>query len=248
MSNTEENKELILGRNPVMEALKNKKEIEKLLVARGAEGSIQKILGMARDQKILVTYVEKAALDRLSDGVNHQGVLAYGASFQYCEPEDILALAAKRQEPPFVLILDGIEDPHNLGAIMRTAEVCGAHGIIIPKRRSVGVTEVVRRVSAGAAEYMACARVPNLAAAIESLKGKGLWIAACDMDGQTYYQADLKGPVGLVIGNEGQGISRLVKEKCDFSVSIPMRGRIESLNASNAAAVLMCEIRRQRDT
>ncbi len=230
----------------MLEALKNKRGMEKLLVARGAEGSIRKILAMAREEGIPVTYVEKPALDRVAGGVNHQGVAAYASAFSYCEPEELLDLADRRGEPPFLVILDGLEDPHNLGAIMRTAEVVGAHGIILPERRSVGVTQAVRRVSTGAAEYVACARVPNLTRTIEALKKQGLWIAACDMDGKAYYEADLTGPLALVIGGEGQGISRLVREACDFSVTIPMRGRIGSLNASNAAAVLMCEISRQR--
>lgn len=230
-----------------MEALKNDREIEKILIGKGTEGSILKIVGMAKDKKIPIMYGEKIALDRIAGGVPHQGVIAYSSSFHYCEVEDLLDIAQARGEDPFLIILDNLEDPHNFGAIMRTAEVTGAHGIIIPKRRAVGVTDVVIRASAGAVEYMACAKVGNIAQTIEKLKSKGVWIAACDMDGQPYYKANLKGSIALVIGSEGAGISKLVREKCDFVTSIPMMGKISSLNASNAAAVLMCEVRRQRD-
>jgi 23S rRNA (guanosine2251-2'-O)-methyltransferase len=241
------NKNIIFGRNPVMEALKNDREIEKLLIGKGAEGSINKIIGMAKDKRIPIIMTEKPTLDRLANGSPHQGVAAYVSAYSYCEIEDIFDLAEKRGEPPYIMILDNLEDPHNLGAIMRTAEVVGAHGIIIPKRRAVGITDVVVKASAGAVEYMPCVKVSNIAQTIDKLKDKGIWIAACDMDGQPYYKADLKGGIAIVIGSEGFGISRLVKEKCDFVVSIPMVGKITSLNASNAAAVLMCEVRRQRD-
>lgn len=247
MLNIEENNGIVLGRNPVMEALKNDREIEKILIAKGTEGSILKIVGMAKDKKIPVMYGDKVALDRVANGVPHQGVIAYTSSFKYCEVEEILALAKAREEDPFIIILDNIEDPHNLGAIMRSAEVTGVHGLIIPKRRAVGVTDVVTRASAGAVEYMACAKVANIVQTIEKLKATGLWIGACGVEGQPYYKANLKGGICLVIGSEGFGISKLVKEKCDFTVSIPMVGKISSLNASNAAAVLMCEVRRQRD-
>ena len=230
-----------------MEALRSDREIDKLIVGKGAEGSIKKILGLAKDKRIPVTMADKPALDRIANGSPHQGVAAYVSSYSYCEVEDILAAAEERGEAPFVIILDNLEDPHNLGAIMRTAEACGAHGIIIPKRRSVSITEVVAKASAGAVEYMPVAKVSNIAQTIEFLKEKGVWIYACDMDGETYYKTDMRGAVGLVIGSEGFGISRLVKEKCDFVVSIPMIGKITSLNASNAAAVLLCEIRKQRD-
>jgi len=241
------NKNVIVGRNPVMEALRSDREIEKLVVGKGAEGSIKKIVGMAKEKKIPITMADKSALDRMANGSPHQGVAAYVSSYGYCDVEDILKLAEERNEPPFILILDNLEDPHNLGAIMRTAEACGVHGIIIPKRRAVGITDVVAKASAGAVEYMSCAKVSNIAQTIDSLKEKGIWIYACDMDGSTYYQTDLKGAAAIVIGSEGFGISRLVKEKCDFVVSIPMAGKITSLNASNAAAVLMCEVRKQRD-
>lgn len=243
----ETSKNIIVGRNAVMEALRSDREIDKLIVGKGAEGSIKKILGIAKDKKIPVTMAEKTALDRIAGGASHQGVAAYVSSYTYCEVEDILELAEKRGEPPFIIILDNLEDPHNLGAVMRTAEACGAHGIIIPKRRSVSITEVVAKASAGAVEYMPCAKVSNISQTIELLKEKGVWIYACDMDGESYYRTDMRGSIALVIGSEGFGISRLVKEKCDFVVSIPMVGKITSLNASNAAAVLMCEIRKQRD-
>lgn len=242
-----ENKNIIIGRNPVIEALKNDREIEKIVVGKNAEGSIKKIIGMAKDKNIPIMTAEKANLDRIAGGGTHQGVAAYVSSYGYCEVEDILDAAEKKGEAPFIMILDNLEDPHNLGAIMRTAEVCGAHGIIIPKRRSAGITEVVVKASAGAVEYVPCAKVSNIAQTIEKLKEKGIWIYACDMAGEAYYNVDLKGAAAIVIGSEGLGISRLVKEKCDFVVSIPMSGRITSLNASNAAAVLMCEVRKQRD-
>ncbi|QHI73974.1 23S rRNA (guanosine(2251)-2'-O)-methyltransferase RlmB [Aminipila terrae] len=230
-----------------MEALRNDREVEKLIVGKGAEGSIKKIVGMAKDKKIPIIMADKITLDRLADGSPHQGIAAYVSAYSYCDVDDILKKAEKRGEPPFIIILDNLEDPHNLGAIMRTAEACGVHGIIIPKRRSVGITDVVVKASAGAVEYISCAKVSNIVQTIESLKEKGIWIYACDMNGETYYKADLKGAAALVIGSEGFGISRLVKEKCDFVVSIPMVGKITSLNASNAAAVLMCEVRKQRD-
>ena len=240
------NKNLIIGRNPVMEALKSGREIDKMLVAKDGEGSIKKIIGMAKEKNLFYQFVEKTALDRIADGGVHQGVIAYISTYEYCDPEDILEKARQKGEDPFLIILDGIEDPHNLGAIMRTADGAGAHGIIIPKRRAAGITDVVAKASAGAVEYVPVAKVSNIAQTIDKLKGKGVWIAACDMDGTEYDKADLKGSLALVIGAEGQGVSRLVKEKCDFVVSIPMSGQISSLNASNAAAVLMYEAKRQR--
>jgi len=243
---TSGNSNLIIGRNPVMEALKSGREIEKLLIAKDAEGSIKKIIGMSKEKNLQYQFVDKTALDRISDGGVHQGVIAYISTFEYCDPEDILEKARQKGEDPFIIILDGIEDPHNLGAIMRTADGAGAHGIIIPKRRAAGVTDVVAKASAGAVEYVPVARVSNIAQTIDKLKGMGIWIGACDMAGMEYDKADLKGKLALVIGAEGQGISRLVKEKCDFSLSIPMSGEITSLNASNAAAILMYEVKRQR--
>lgn len=239
--------DIITGRNAVMEALKGNRDIEKITVGKGTEGSIKKIIGMAKDKKIPIYYAEKSALDRIAGGGAHQGVAAQVSQYTYCDVDDILERAKSRGEDPFIIVLDGLEDPHNLGAIMRTAECCGAHGIVIPKRRSAGITETVGKASAGAVEYMLCAKVPNIGQTIDRLKEKGVWVAACHMEGQLYTQQDLKGSLALVIGGEGSGISRLVREKCDFAVSIPMKGKISSLNASNAAAILMYEVLRQRE-
>lgn len=243
----ERNENVIIGRNPVMEALKSGREIDKLLVSGGAEGSMVKILALAKDKGLPIMKVEKTVLDRLAAGGAHQGVAAYASAYDYKEIDDILAKAEKSGEEPFVIILDNLEDPHNLGAIMRTAECAGAHGVIIPKRNACGLTETVAKTSAGAIEYVPCVRVTNIVRTMEELKEQGFWIAACDMGGQEYYKADLKGKLAVVIGSEGAGISKLVKENCDFTVSMPMVGKITSLNASNAAAVLMYEVRRQRD-
>lgn len=240
--------EIIIGRNAVLEALKNNREIEKITVAKGADGSVKQITAKAKEKKIPLYYSDRSRLDRDASGGNHQGVIAVVSDYSYASVDDILAKAESLGEPPFVVILDGLEDPHNLGAVMRTAECAGAHGIIIPKRRSVSVNETVAKTSAGASEYMLCARVTNIAREIEKLQERGLWIGACDMDGDVYYKQNLTGGIGIVIGSEGSGISRLVKEKCDFVVSIPMKGRITSLNASNAASILMYEIVRQRLT
>ncbi|HPO05079.1 MAG TPA: 23S rRNA (guanosine(2251)-2'-O)-methyltransferase RlmB [Bacillota bacterium] len=240
---------ILYGRNPVTEALKSGREIEKILMQKGGEGSVKKIEAIARDRKIPIQYVDKAALDRVagdSGKINHQGVAAYISAYDYFEVDDILERAAQREEEAFVIILDGIEDPHNLGAIIRTADGAGAHGIIIPKRRAAGLTETAAKASAGAIEYVPVARVSNLTQTIEYLKVKGIWTVACDMDGSIYYEEDLTGPLAIVIGGEGKGVGRLVREKCDFVLSIPMAGKISSLNASNAAAVLMYEIDRQR--
>jgi len=242
----ESNTNIITGRNPVIEALKANKEIEKLHICKGTEGSIKKIAAMAKDKGIPIYYEEKQAFDKLTVG-NHQGVAAVVSAFSYCEIEDIIALAKSRNEDAFVLILDGVEDPHNLGAVIRTAEAAGVHGVIIPKRRAAGITETVIKASAGATEYMLCARVSNIVQSIEKLKDLGLWIGVLDMDGTTYHEMDLKGAIGLVLGGEGTGVSKLVKEKGDFVLSIAMKGKIGSLNVSNAAAVLMYEVRRQRD-
>lgn len=238
---------LIIGRNPVIEALNSGREIEKIIIGKGSEGSVSKIVGKAKDRGIVIYYNDKIALDRLAGGRPHQGVCAYVSDYGYAALEDVYAKAEYYGEEPLIVILDNLEDPHNLGAIMRTAECAGAHGIIIPKRRSCGLTEVVAKASAGAIEYMPCIKVSNIAQTIEKLKRDGFWIAACDMDGNNYYKQDLKGKLAVVIGSEGAGISKLVKEKCDFTVSMPMVGKITSLNASNAAAVLMYEVRRQRD-
>ena len=241
---------IIYGRNPVLEALKSGREIEKLLMLKNSEGSAKKIEAMARDLKIPIQYVDKAALDRVAlnpEGVgNHQGVAIYTSASRYYEVDDLLAAAAAKGEAPFLVLLDGVEDPHNLGAILRTADGAGVHGVIIPKRRASGLTETVAKASAGAIEYVPTAKVSNLAQTIDQLKEKGLWIAACDMDGTVYHKADLTGPIAIVIGGEGQGVGRLIREKCDYVISIPMKGKISSLNASNAAAVLLYEIDRQR--
>lgn len=237
---------IIVGRNPVTEALRSGREIDKLMVS-SEEGSMKKILALAKERRIPVMKVEKSAIDRIAEGKAHQGVAAYVSAYAYAELEDIFRIAEERGEDPFIIILDNLEDPHNLGAIMRTAECAGAHGIIIPKHRACGLTDVVAKASAGAIEYMPCVKVTNIAQAIEELKERGVWVAACDMGGQEYYKADLKGKLAVVIGSEGSGISRLVKEKCDFVVSMPMVGRITSLNASNAAAVIIYEVRKQRD-
>jgi len=237
----------LLGRNPVIEAMRNDREIEKILVSKGAEGSIVKIIAMAKERGIPVYQSDKKVLDRIANGAPHQGVIAYASSYHYSEMEDIYAKAQAAGEPPLVIVLDNLEDPHNLGAIMRSAECAGAHGVIIPKRRSCGLTEIVAKSSAGAVEYMPCVKVANIGQTVDRLKEDGFWIAASDMDGTVYYEQDLTGKLAIVIGSEGAGISQLVKKKCDFVLSIPMMGQINSLNASNAAAVLMYEVRRQRN-
>ena len=237
---------VIIGRNPVTEILKNDRPVDKLMVS-SREGSMIKIVAMAKEKSIPVISVEKAALDRIAGGRPHQGVVAYVSPYEYAEMEDIFALAEERGEDPFIIILDNLEDPHNLGAIMRSAECAGAHGIIIPRRHACGLTEVVAKSSAGAIEYMPVVKVTNIAQTIEELKEKGIWVAACDMGGRSYYEQDMKGKIAVVIGSEGAGISKLVRDKCDFVVSMPMVGRITSLNASNAAAIIIYEIRKQRD-
>lgn len=237
---------IIIGRNPVTEALKAGREVDKLLVT-SREGSMIKILALAKEQGIPVMYVEKAAIDRIAQGKAHQGVAAYVSPYAYSTVDDILANAAEKGEDPFIVILDGLEDPHNLGAIMRTAECAGAHGIIIPKRHSCGLTETVAKASAGAIEYMPVAKVTNVAQTVDELKERGIWVAACDMGGSDYYRTDMSGKIAVVIGSEGFGVSKLVREKCDFVVSMPMVGKITSLNASNAAAVVIYEVRKQRD-
>ena len=246
--NAADRENLLIGRNAVSEALKSGRQIEKLTVLKGAEGSIKMLVAKAKDQGIPVYQADRAGLDRMCPGGQHQGIVAVVSDFEYSTIDDILDEAKKRNEDPFIVILDNLEDPHNLGAIMRSGECAGAHGIIIPKRRAALVTDTVAKASAGAVEYMKVAKVTNITKAIEYLKEKGVWIAACDMDGDVYWKANLKGAIAIVIGNEGSGISKLVKENCDFTVSMPMVGKISSLNASNAAAVLMYEIRKQRDT
>lgn len=247
--NTErsERTDVIIGRNPVLEALKSGREADKLLVAHGAAvGSTKAIIAKCREKGILVKEVSPQKLDFMSGGAAHQGVALIVAAHKYCTVDDILAFARDKGESPFVIICDGIEDPHNLGAIIRSAEACGVHGIIIPERRSASLNAVVAKASAGALEYMRVARVTNISAALEKLKSEGLWIYAADMDGETWCSTDCRGACGLVIGSEGRGVGRLVKEHCDKTVSLPMLGQINSLNASVAAGVLMYEIARQR--
>ena len=237
----------IEGRNAVMEAFRSGKSIDKLYVLDGCQdGPVLSIKREAKKQDTIIRYVDKERLDQLSETGKHQGVIAYAAAYEYAEVEDILNLAKEKREDPFILLLDNIEDPHNLGAIIRTAHLAGAHGVIIPKNRAVGLTATVARTSAGALNYLPVAKVTNLSKTIEELKKEGLWFAAADMDGTVMYDANLTGPIGLVIGSEGEGVSRLVKEKCDYTISIPMKGKIDSLNASVAAGVLSYEIVRQR--
>ncbi|MBQ5917544.1 MAG: 23S rRNA (guanosine(2251)-2'-O)-methyltransferase RlmB [Lachnospiraceae bacterium] len=237
----------IEGRNAVLEAFRSGKTIDKLFVLDGChDGPVNTITREARKGDTIINYVSKERLDAMSKTGKHQGVMAYAAAYSYAEVGDILDVAREKNEPPFIFILDGIEDPHNLGAIIRTANLAGAHGVIIPKRHAVGLTATVARTSAGALNYTPVAKVTNISATIEELKKEGLWFVCADMGGETMYNLDLKGPIGLVIGNEGDGVSRLVKEKCDFIASIPMKGDIDSLNASVAAGVLAYEIVRQR--
>ncbi|NLK35552.1 MAG: 23S rRNA (guanosine(2251)-2'-O)-methyltransferase RlmB [Gracilibacteraceae bacterium] len=238
---------LIEGRNPVLEALKSGREIDKIFIQKGAgEGSIRQIIAIAREKKILVKEVDKAKLDGLSKTRNHQGVIASAALYKYYEVEDILSAAKEKGEDPFIIILDEITDNNNLGSILRSADASGVHGIIIPKRRAVGLTPAVAKISAGAVEYVPVAKVTNLNHTIEYLKKEGLWIVGADMGGETYYGKDMTGPIALVIGSEGEGLGRLIKENCDFLVSIPMRGKISSLNAAVSAAIILFEIQKQR--
>lgn len=237
----------IEGRNAVIEAFRSGKTIDKLFVLDGChDGPVNTITREARKNDTIINYVSKERLDAMSKTGKHQGVIAYAAAYDYAEVSDILDAAREKGEPPFVFILDNIEDPHNLGAIIRTANLAGAHGVIIPKRHAVGLTATVARTSAGALNYTPVAKVTNISSTIEELKKEGLWFVCADMGGETMYNLDLKGPIGLVIGNEGDGVSRLVREKCDFIASIPMKGNIDSLNASVAAGVLAYEIVRQR--
>lgn len=235
------------GRNAILEAIHAERTIEKIMVQKGnVDGTLKKIVAQAKDNGIIIQEVAKQKLDELSETKNHQGIIALVSAHKYVEVEDILILAAAKCEDPFIIILDNITDPHNLGAIIRTANAAGAHGVIIPKRRAVGLTAVVSKASAGAIEYMPVARVTNISRTIEELKEKGLWIACADMDGEIYYKSNLKGAIAVVIGSEGSGVSRLIKEKCDFIIKAPMYGEIASLNASVAAGLIMYEIVRQR--
>lgn len=243
---------LLFGRNSVREAIKSGRGIDKILVTKDQDGSLREILEGARERKIIIREVDRKKLDEVcmpfghgGKTANHQGICAYTPGVEYCEVEDMLKLAKEKGEDPFIILLDGIEDPHNLGSIIRSAECAGAHGVIIGKRRSASLTAAAVKSSAGAAEYMPIAKVVNLSATLDSLKKAGLWAAGADMGGKAMYSLPLTGPLVLVIGNEGEGISRLVKEKCDFIVSIPMGGHIDSLNAGVAAGILMFEKRRQ---
>ena len=237
----------IEGRNAVMEAFRSGKCIDKLFVLDGCQdGPVLSIKREAKKQDTLIRYVNKERLDQMSETGKHQGVIAYAAAYDYAEVEDIMQAAKDKGEDPFIFLLDNIEDPHNLGAMIRTAHLAGAHGVIIPKNRAVGLTATVARTSAAALNYLPVAKVTNLAKTIEDLKKEGLWFVCADMDGTVMYDLNLKGPIGLVIGSEGEGVGRLVKEKCDLIASIPMKGQIDSLNASVAAGVLAYEIVRQR--
>ena len=239
--------EQIEGRNAVLEAFRSGKCVDKLFILDGCQdGPVRTIAREARKTDTIINYVSKERLDQLSETRAHQGVIAQVAAYEYATVEDILAKAEEKGEPPFIFLLDNVEDPHNLGAIIRTANLAGAHGVIIPKRRAVGLTSTVAKTSAGAINYTPVAKVTNLVCTIEELKEKGIWFVCADMGGDTMYQLNLTGPIGLVIGNEGEGVSRLVREACDFTASIPMKGDIDSLNASVAAGVLAYEIVRQR--
>lgn len=240
--------DILEGRNPVFEALKSGRQIDKILIAKGGgKGSVTRIIAMAKEKKILISEVERAKLDSISQTHAHQGIIAYTAAADYVSVKDILKRAKDKNEAPFIIICDSLNDAHNLGSIIRTAECLGAHGVIIPKHRSVGLSAACAKAAAGATEYMGVCKVTNLVRTIEELKKEGLWVCGTDAQGEkTVFEADLGGPIAVVIGSEGEGMSRLVKESCDFLVSIPMSGHVNSLNASAAAAVLMYEIVRQR--
>lgn len=246
--NEKENNDIIVGRNSVLELLESDKDINKIYVQAGEKhGSINKIISIAKKKRIIISEVDKQKINTLAPNMNHQGVIAVVPPFNYCEVEDILEEAKSKNEDPFIVILDGIEDVHNLGSIIRTAETAGVHGIIIPKRRAASVNSTVNKVSAGAVSHMKIARVNNINETISYLKDNGLWICGTDMDTKKYYyEQDLKGPIGIVIGSEGYGMSRLVKENCDFLVKIPMKGRITSLNASVSAGIVIYEVVKQR--
>ena len=243
----ERNENQLEGRNAILEALRNGRDMEKLMVIKGsAEGTIKRIMAQAYKKGVVIQEVSRQKLDELSQTKNHQGVIAVVSAHNYATVEEILEYAQSKGEPPFIVILDGITDPHNLGAIIRSAECAGAHGVIIPKHRSVGLNATVGKTSAGAIEYMPVARVTNIVKTMEQLKKQGLWFACADMKGLDYFDTDMKGAIGVVIGSEGDGVSRLVKENCDFTVAIPMYGKIASLNASVAAGLLLYEVVRQR--
>lgn len=237
----------IEGKNAVLEAFRSGKTIDRVFILDGShDGPTRSVIKEAKKNDAIVDFVKKDRLDQMSETGNHQGVVAKAAAYEYATVEEILAIAKEKGESPFIILLDSIQDPHNLGAIIRTANVAGAHGIIIPKRRAVGLTATVAKASAGAINYIPVAKVTNLVSTIEKLKEEGLWFICADMDGETLYQIDMKGSIGLVIGNEGEGVGRLIKEKCDFVAKIPMYGDINSLNASVATGVLAYEAVRQR--
>lgn len=239
---------IIEGRNPVLEALKNDREIDKIMVNKAAkEGSIKKIIAMAKEKKVILQQVDRHKLDEMSESHSHQGVIAIISEYKYYELDEVLEIPKEKGEDPFFIILDGITDPHNLGSIIRTADAVGAHAVIIPKRRSAQITPVVAKASAGAVEYVPVCKVTNIANTIKTLKENGLWIAAVDMDGESFFRQNLSGALALVVGSEGSGISRLVKENCDFTVSMPMSGNVTSLNASVAGGILLYEVYRQRN-
>lgn len=241
------NDNLVIGRNAVIELLKSDREIENVLIAKGErEGSINRIIALCKEKRIIIKNVDRKKLDFMAAGGNHQGVVANVPAHEYSTIDEILEYAQSKNEAPFLIICDEIEDSHNLGAIIRTAEACGAHGVIIPKRRNAGLNFIVAKTSCGALEYMRVARVGNLAGTIEDLKKKNIWVYAADMDGQRWDKTDFSGGVALVIGNEGAGVGRLIKEKCDVTVSLPMLGKVNSLNASVAAGILMYEVTKQR--
>lgn len=243
----EMNENQVEGRNAVLEVLRSGRDMEKLMVLKGSlEGTVRQIIAMADEKGIVIQEISRQKMDELSQTKNHQGIIALVSAHEYVEVDDILAIARQKGEHPFVLLLDGITDPHNLGAILRTAECAGVHGVVIPKRRSVGLNATVGKTSAGAIEYIPVARVTNMVRTIEQLKKEGLWVACADMGGLDHFDSNMKGPLALVIGSEGDGVSRLAKEKCDFTVAIPMYGKISSLNASVAAGLLMYEVVRQR--
>lgn len=245
--NNKANDNLVIGRNAVLELLKSGKEIENVLIAKGErEGSINHIIALCKEKKIVIKNVDRKKLDFLAPNGNHQGVAANIPAHEYSTIDEILEYAKEKGEEPFLIMCDEIEDSHNLGAIIRTAEACGAHGIIIPKRRNVGLNYIVAKTSCGALEYMKVARVTNLASTIDELKKNNIWVYAADMNGQRWDKTDFSGGCCLVVGNEGSGVGRLIKEKCDVTVSLPMLGKVNSLNASVAAGILMYEIARQR--
>ena len=249
-SNESMREDLIIGRNAVIEALKSDRTIECVYVSKGdLEGSIKVALGLAKDKGVVIKEADRRKLDTMCDGLNHQGIVARVTPFKYCEVNDILEDAKRKEQQPFIVILDEIEDPHNLGSIIRTAELCGVHGIIIPKRRNVGVTSTVYKCSAGAIEHMKIAKVTNINATIDMLKEQGIWIYGADIDGKDYsYNTDFSGPCALIIGSEGKGISSLTLKKCDLLVKIPMIGKINSLNASVAGGIMMYEVLKGRLT